>query len=139
LNSIQKIISPFFIYWRTGDGHFDLLVAIIFIFLVASVFFLCYSIILLLDALTGKTVCNEDSLIFFGKIQNHLFDEYYHRIKDVTKEDISLDRIRQIHNCSKRCTEKFKSYNKAIFNIKLALVSLFLFMFFLVIFNSLPS
>lgn len=137
LESLQKLIFPIFIYWKTGQGSFSLLSMFVFLSLSASLFFLGWCILLLFDSLSGKTVCSEDSLLFFGKIQhNSNFQSFYEKFDTITEGELLKDRLRQIYNCSKRCTDKFRSYNKAILMAKLAVLSLCLFMISLLVFNS---
>jgi len=136
LYSIQKLITPILLYWKNSNGNFCVISLFIFLFLGLSLFFLGWTILLLFNVLKGKTICSEDSLIFFGKIKDHSFDEYYNKIKEATDESLLLDRFRQIYICSQRCNEKFISYNKAIIKAKWGILFLCLFMINLFIYNA---
>ena len=136
LNSLQKLVSSIFHYWQTNEGSFCFLSFVVFIFLGLTLLFLIWSVVLLLNVLAGKTKCKEDSIIFFQTIQNQLLDEFIEKVSLVNDEKIIKDRYTQIYNCSKRCAEKFNSYNKAVSKIKLGLLFLLLFTVCIIIYNS---
>ncbi|OAV69981.1 hypothetical protein Barb4_01560 [Bacteroidales bacterium Barb4] len=136
LNSLQSLITHIAIYWTTGEGQFDFLSLIVFITLGLTLVFIGMAILLLFNVLAGKTTCNEDSVIFFHKIQNQSFEEYYDKINSINEDELLKDRFLQIYNCSRRCTEKFASYNKAIKKMKYGLLFLGIFMICILIVNS---
>ncbi|WP_291527852.1 hypothetical protein [Bacteroides sp. UBA939] len=136
LSSLQELISPIFIYWKTGNGGFHFFSLTIFILLGLSVFFMGSTIVLLFNVLSGKTICNENSNIFFGKIQEQPIDEYLNKIDTIDEEEVLKDGFIQIHNCSKRCAEKFSNYNKAVVKTKWGLLFLALFMICILVHNA---
>jgi hypothetical protein len=136
LSSIQKLVSNIVLYWQAGEGGFNFLAFVIFIFLGLTIFFIVWAVLLLFNVLAGKTKCEDDSILFFQQIQNQSLNSYIEKIDKANDENIIKDKYTQIYNCSKRCAEKFKKYNNAINKIKWALLFLLLFMICIVIFNS---
>lgn len=137
LSTLQNLIKTVFSYWRDEVGGFDLLFFFTFLFLAVTLFFIGWAIILLFDVVAGKTKCNEDSIIFFGKIHDKSLTEYLESVDTVTDDDLLKDRLQQIHNCSKRCAEKFANYNKATKKVKWGLLFLCIFMVCILAVNSL--
>lgn len=136
LNTLQKIVQDFFKYWQTGEGEFSLINTFVLFTLILFLFFIIYTILLLFRVLSGKIKCNEDSVIFFGKIEKNTFEEYYNKINLIEKETLLNDVYRQIYNCSKRCSEKFTDYNRAVCVVKWGLLFLVLFMISVIFSNS---
>jgi len=136
LNSIEKLASNIVLFWQTGQGSFSFLAFAIFIFLGFSILFIIWAILLLFNVLAGKIKCEVDSIIFFQQIQNQPLNSYIEKIDIANDESVIKDKFTQIYNCSKRCTEKFDKYNKAVNKIKWILLFLLLFMIHIVIFNS---
>jgi len=136
LNSIEKLVSNIVLFWQTGQGSFSFLSFVIFIFLGLTILFIIWAVLLLFNALAGKTKCKDDSVLFFQRIQNQSLDSYIEKIDIVNDENIIKDRYTQIYNCSKRCSEKFDKYNKSVSKIKWSLLFLLLFTICIVIFNS---
>lgn len=135
LNTIQNLMSAIVSYWKVGVGQFDILSLLTFTSLGATLLFIGWAVILLFDALSGKTKCNEDSIIFFGKIQGSSFEEYIEKVDSISENDLQKDKLQQIYNCSKRCAEKFSSYNKAIKKSKWGLLFICIFMTCLIAVN----
>ena len=69
------------------------------------------------------------------KVKN-TFEEYYNKINLIEKETLLNDVYRQIYNCSKRCSEKFTDYNRAVCVVKWGLLFLVLFMISVIFSNS---
>ena len=136
LNTLQKIVQDFFKYWQVGEGEFSLINAFVIFTLFLFLFSVSYAVLALFRVISGKIECNEESVIFFGKIEKNTFEEYYHQIELIKKETLLKDGYRQIYNCSKRCSEKFIDYNKAVCAIKWGLLFLVLFMICLILSNS---
>ena len=137
LKTLQQLLSPIFHYWQNGEGSFCLLSFIIFTLFVLTFLFLIWAILLLFNVLIGKIKSEENSIIFFQKIQeNKTLENYIEKINISNDEDIIKDRYTQIYNCSIRCSEKFNKYNKAVNKIKLGLLFLLLFIICIIIYNS---
>ena len=136
LNSLQELVSSILHYWQKGEGSFYYLSFIIFILLGLTFLFLIWSILLLFNVLDGKTKCEEDSLIFFQTIQNQSLDNFIEKIDTADENYIIKDKYTQIYNCSKRCSEKFNCYSKAVRKIKWGLLFLLLFTICIIIYNS---
>lgn len=65
----------------------------------------------------------DNSILFFGSIaKNQNFEEFKEKIKNSDEKKIEEDIIMQIYNNSIICNKKFENYNKAILDIKKALV-----------------
>lgn len=128
LSTMQVLVSAIMLYWKTGAGQFDILRFLTFTSLAAALFFIGWAVFLLFDALAGKTKCNDDSIIFFGKIKDYSFNEYLEKVDSISDSDLQKDKLQQIYNCSKRCAEKFSSYNKAIKKSKLGLLLICVYM-----------
>jgi hypothetical protein len=137
LKSIQSIVTPILTYWKTGSGSFDFFTCVIFILLGVTIFFISRSVLSLFNVLAGKIKCDEDSIMFFYKIQDQSFNDFLKKIDVADDESIINDRYTQIYNCSKRCAEKFDKYNKAVAEIKWGLLFLCLFVICIIFYNSL--
>jgi len=71
----------------------------------------------------GGIKSQDDSILFFGSIaKNQNFEEFKKKIKNSDEKKIEEDIIMQIYNNSIICNKKFENYNKAILDIKKALV-----------------
>ena len=77
------------------------------------------------------------SVSFYKSIGEDSYEEYKQRVGDITAEQLTDDKLRQVHACSNICTQKFINYNKGIIATKLALVFFGIFIALFLIFNSL--
>lgn len=95
----------------------------------AMVLCISRSIYHLLKASTATIKSNnksqEDSLLFFGSIsKNQSFEEFKEKVENSDEDKIEDDILMQIYNNSVICNKKFENYNKAILDIKKALIIL---------------
>lgn len=130
LNSLQKMITPIIIFWKTDSGSFDVLIAIKLSVFICLGYFLISALFYLIKSLTAKTCSKQtgdanvvtDSLIHFGTIQKRTFDDFKSLILTETESNKIEDVLSQIYINSKRCQEKFDYYNKSIKKIRIGVV-----------------
>lgn len=80
---------------------------------------------------------NSPSISFYRSIGSKSYDEYKKLVEDISEDALIEDKLRQVHDCSKICTRKFTTYNDGISSMKIGLVFLAIFVFLLLIKNSL--
>ncbi|MFZ3372772.1 MAG: hypothetical protein WA131_07105 [Desulfitobacteriaceae bacterium] len=111
----------------------DIKVIFIFSIIVTSgvtIFFFVRCIFNLLKTLTGKIDSpipqeqnlSADSFLFFGSISSRGFDSYKNGWDNLSENEIVNDIDSQTYINSKICSLKFRNYNKAIGNIRLAVI-----------------
>lgn len=134
-NSLQKLVSPISIYWRTGLGSFDLFCTIKLTCFICMIACFLYALFCLLKSLSAKTSSKQTgekqvkthSLIHYGSIQNVSYSDFKTSISTETDEDKLEDVLSQIYINSRRCQEKFDDYNKSIKFIRLGIILFVLF------------
>ena len=77
------------------------------------------------------------SVSFYKSIGEHSYEEYKQLVRSISCEMLTDDKLRQVYDCSKICTQKFLNYNKGIIAIKLALVFFGAFIALFLVINSL--
>lgn len=101
----------------------------ILILLAVLLFYISRSIYYLLNASTARIkdeTKQKDSILFFGNIANNQnFEEFKQKVKNNSEQEIEDDILKQIYINSNICNKKFENYNKAIKDIRKALILLF--------------
>lgn len=141
LNSLQQMIKPIFIFWKTGSGSFDLLVTIKLAIFICLGYFLISALFYLIKSLTAKTCSKQtgddgvmtDSLIHFGSIQKRIYNDFKSSVLAETETNKYEDVLSQIYINSKRCQEKFDYYNKSIKKIKISILLFIIFIILLIL------
>lgn len=139
-NAILNLIKPIVTYCRNNIGEFYFIAFICISSLLAALCLFTFSFIFLIKGLTAnidKTNENENSIHFFGTLQNMDIEKYKLKIDSISDDEIKDDILNQIYICSEICTKKFKAYNKAVGYIKYGFLFLFVFLIFTFIKNSL--
>ena len=77
------------------------------------------------------------SISFYKSIGEHSYEEYKKLVGSISEDQLTEDKIRQVHDCSKICTQKFLNYNKSISAAKLALTFFGAYIALFLIINSL--
>lgn len=75
------------------------------------------------------------SISFYRSIGAKPYDEYKSLVENIPDDDFVEDKLRQVYDCSKICTNKFNFYNEGIKSMKIGLV-FFAVYIFLFIFKS---
>ena len=138
LGTIGAQLNNIISYWRDDSGSFSILSTMMFISLFGFVFFMglccCHAIL----SLKANLKCNEDSIVFFGKIAEHnTKKDYIEHVNIITEDDFITDKLSQIHTCATICTNKFKHYNKSIKYLSIGLLFFVCFIVFLIVLNAL--
>lgn len=96
------------------------LTGVMIIYISKSIYYLLKASV---ATIKGGIKSQDDSILFFGSIaKNQNFEEFKKKIKNSDEKKIEEDIIMQIYNNSIICNKKFENYNKAILDIKKALV-----------------
>lgn len=75
------------------------------------------------------------SISFYRSIGAKSYDEYKNLVETISDDSFVEDKLRQVYDCSKICTNKFSCYNEGIKSMKIGLV-FFAVYIFLFIFKS---
>lgn len=134
LKNIVGLFSGNFSCRAWGSVLLILLLGVSIIFFVRSLRFLFGVLFARLDN-TRKE--ENSSVSFYKSIGEHSYEEYKQLVGDISSEQFTDDKLRQVHACSKICTQKFLSFNKGISATKLALVFFGIFIALFLIINSL--
>ncbi len=62
------------------------------------------------------------SISFYRSIGAKPYDEYKSLVENISDDDFVEDKLRQVYDCSKICTNKFIFYNESIKSMKIGLV-----------------
>ena len=96
------------------------------VFVGFSVFYFIKSIKNLLLVLIARIDDSRDkenpSISFYRSIGAKEYDQYKQLVENFTEDQLIEDKLRQVHDCSKICSDKFKYYNKGIEAMKSALI-----------------
>jgi hypothetical protein len=87
--------------------------------------------------LDGRRKEENPSVSFYKSIGELSYEEYKQLVSDISADKLTDDKLRQVHDCSKICTQKFLNYNKAIRTTKLALAFFGAYIAFFLIINCL--
>lgn len=73
------------------------------------------------------------SICYYRSIGAKTYDEYKRLVENVDDDALIEDKLRQVHDCSKICSSKFKYYNEGISSMKVGLVffAIYLILFIL--------
>lgn len=114
---------------------------LLILLLSASIFYFVKSIhslfVVLFARLEDSRKEESPSVSFYKSIGEHSYEEYKQIVGDISVEQLTDDKLRQVHDCSKICTQKFLNYNKGISATKLALAFFGLFVVMFLTINSL--
>lgn len=77
------------------------------------------------------------SISFYRSIGAKPYDEYKALIENISDDDFTEDKLRQVYDCSKICTSKFNFYNEGIKSMKIGLVFFAVYLFLFIFKNSL--
>lgn len=77
------------------------------------------------------------SVSFYKSIGEHSYREYKQLVINIPEKKLTEDKLRQVHDCSKICTQKFLNYNKGVSASKLALAFFGAYITLFLIINSL--
>lgn len=134
INAELKIIVDLFSGNCSGRAWGSMLLILI---LGISVFYfikaLRFLFLVLYARLDDSRKEDNPSVSFYKSIGEHSYEEYKQLVGSISEEQLTEDKLRQVHDCSKICTQKFLNYNKGICATKLALaffgtyIALFLF------------
>ena len=134
LKNIVGLISDRCSCRAWGSVLLILLLCVSILFFVRSLRFL---FLVLLARLDDTRKEENPSVSFYKSIGAHSYEEYKQLVVDISDEDFTDDKLRQVHICSNICTQKFLNYNKGINAIKVALIFFGIFMALFFIFNNL--
>lgn len=98
---------------------------------------LCFLFSVLFARLDSGRKEKDSSVCFFKSIGEYSFDEYKQIVGSISNDKLIEDKLRQVHDCSKICTQKFLNYNKGIRTTKLALAFFGAYIAFFLIINCL--
>ncbi len=77
------------------------------------------------------------SISFYRSIGAKPYGEYKSLVENISDEDFLEDKLRQVYDCSKICTNKFSYYNEGIKSMKIGLVFFAVYVFLIIFKNSL--
>ena len=117
-----------------GSVLLILLLGVSIFFFVRSLRFL---FVVLFARLDNTRKEENSSISFYKSIGEHSYEEYKQLVGEISSEQFTDDKLRQVHACSKICTQKFLKYNKCINATRLALVFFGLYIALFLIINSL--
>ena len=75
------------------------------------------------------------SISFYRSIGAKSYDDYKNLVETISDDNFVEDKLRQVYDCSKICTNKFNFYNEGVKSMKIGLV-FFAVYIFLFIFKS---
>lgn len=114
----------------------NILSLIVIITFINLLIFIVRSIYFLFKASTARINVNDinkDSILFFGSIASKTIEEFKEQINNQTEEELEEDIVEQIFINAKICNEKMKNYNKAIKNLKIAMLIFIIFIILIII------
>lgn len=77
------------------------------------------------------------SISFYRSIGSKPYDEYKNLVEKISDDNYIEDKLRQVYDCSKICTNKFNFYNEGIKSMKIGLVFLAVYIFLFILKSSL--
>lgn len=114
---------------------------ILIILLGVSVFYLVKALrflfVVLYARLDDSRKEDKLSVSFYKSIGEQSYEEYKQRVINISEKQLTEDKLRQVHDCSKICTKKFLNYNNGINAAKLALIFFGAYITLFLIVNSL--
>lgn len=138
LKSIETQVNNIIVYWRVGTGTFSISATLLFASLICFIILIGLSFFHAISSLKANTKCDNDSIIFFGKIANCTTkEEYIEKVNNITDKDLETDKLSQIFTCATICNKKFELYNKSVMFLYMGLFLFVCFVFFAIISKSL--
>ena len=134
LKNIVDLFSGICSFRAWGSVLLILLLGVSIFYFIKSLYFL---FVVLYARLDDSRKDENPSVCFYKSIGEHSYEEYKQLVEGISEEKLTEDKLRQVHDCSKICTQKFLNYNKSINTTKIALAFFGAYIALFLIINSL--